>query len=84
MKAKRVKAWACGYCNKTHHDDKIGKARADACCMCRECGVNPGQHMATTRSICKTCAASRELASALDNMEHAEVRLKKAQGAHVR
>ncbi len=84
MKAKRVKAWACGYCGKTFRGDEHGKARANACCLCRECGVNPGKHIATDRSMCGECAASRELHSALDSLEHAKARLKKAQSGHVR
>jgi hypothetical protein len=79
MKAMRTKAWVCSFCKHMYRD----RAAAESCCLCIECGKRMGCYTGP-RSICKPCVAARELASALDNMEHAKARLRKAQTGHVR
>ncbi len=80
MKARRVKAWACSACKKPRRTKEV----AEACCTCRECGVNASAYVGTSRAMCQECAASRELHNALENLEHAKARLNKAQSGHVR
>lgn len=77
VKAKVVKAWACGFCAKTYPHNEHGKMFAADCCLCRQCGKNPSAYTGRT-TYCKECHARAELKSAEEGLAHAEARLKHA------
>lgn len=78
MSPKVVKAWSCSVCNKTFAHNEHGKLFAEACCTCRACGGGPTLYLGTNQAICRQCAQKKELASAEENLKHAQERLKRA------
>jgi len=67
LKAKRVKAWACGFCSNTYYD----KQRADLCCLCPVCKVNASTYTGLgTR--CQSCHQKKALEDMRETLEAAQ------------
>ena len=70
MKPRVVKAWACSLCSKTFNH-KHGKAFAESCCTCRQCGEGPALYIGTSASLCRICRDAAKLRMVEENFERA-------------
>jgi hypothetical protein len=75
--AVKASGLACNFCKKLYARNKVGKVHAEQCCTCEVCGGLSGRYVGE-RGICAKCAAMKEYEAAVENLEHANERLKKA------
>lgn len=71
MRPRVVKAWACGFCNKTFMHNEHGKRFAAACCLCRTCGKNPSAYTGAGTE-CSSCHRITVLKSATEDLSRAQ------------
>lgn len=69
--SKVVKAYACELCGRPYPHHESGKALADSCCRCRNCGA-PGSYLGGS-SLCKTCAHEAQWKLVCDNVKLAAI-----------
>jgi hypothetical protein len=60
----------------------MGKAQANKCCMCCECGENMAEYIGSTTHRCKECHGKHVIAEAKKSVDHAVEYLEKAKSKY--